>query len=137
MTCCGRTWPRWGSSRVLDIEDEDPLPAVLMLVGAHRYASGPAFEALVAALSAELGVSDAELSDLDTFVDWDNVELLAQDGFAFGGHGAEHRVLTQVSPSIARCEVESSKRVLDARLAHPCRPLPTPTADGTQTSHKR
>ena len=27
-----------GLDRVLDIDDEDPLPAVLMLVGAHRYA---------------------------------------------------------------------------------------------------
>lgn len=108
-----------GLERVLDIDDEDPLPAVLTAVGAHRYASGPVFEALVAALSAELGVSAAELSDLDTFVDWSEVERLAQNGFAFGGHGAEHRVLTQVSPSTARCEVESSKGVLEARLAHP------------------
>ena len=56
-----------GLGPVLDVEDEDPLRAVLMLVGAHRYASGPAFEALVASLSAEFGVSDADLSDLDTF----------------------------------------------------------------------
>jgi peptidoglycan/xylan/chitin deacetylase (PgdA/CDA1 family) len=108
-----------GLERVLDIDDEDPLPAVLTAVGAHRYASGPAFEALAATLSAELGVSDAELSDLDTFVDWSEVDQLARNGFTFGGHGAEHRVLTQVSPSMARCEVESSKGVLEARLAHP------------------
>jgi peptidoglycan/xylan/chitin deacetylase (PgdA/CDA1 family) len=107
-----------GLERVLDITDENPLRAVLLAVGSHRYASGPTFEALVAALSVELGVSGAELSDLDTFIDWTQVELLERNGFAFGGHGAEHCVLTQVSPSIARCEVESSKRVLEARLAH-------------------
>jgi peptidoglycan/xylan/chitin deacetylase (PgdA/CDA1 family) len=107
-----------GLERVLDILDDNPLRAVLLAVGSHRYASGPEFAALVAALSAELGVSEAELSDLDTFIDWGHVELLAQNRFVFGGHGAEHCVLTQVSPSIARCEVESSKRVLDARLAH-------------------
>jgi peptidoglycan/xylan/chitin deacetylase (PgdA/CDA1 family) len=126
-----------GLDRVLDVADEDPLPAVSRLVGAHRYTSGPAFEALVATLSTELGVSDAELSDLDTFVDWCNVELLAQDGFAFGGHGADHRVLTQVSPSVARCEVESSKRLLDARLAQPVQAFAYPNggwnADIAQT----
>ena len=126
-----------GLDRVLHIDDEDPLPAVLMLVGTHRYASGPAFERLVAALSTELGLTDAELSDLDTFVGWCNVDVLAQNGFAFGGHGAEHRVLTQVSPSIARCEVESSKRVLDARLAHPVQAFAYPNggwnADIAQT----
>jgi peptidoglycan/xylan/chitin deacetylase (PgdA/CDA1 family) len=105
--------------RVLDIDDEDPLPAVQTRIGAHRYASGPAFEALAAALSSELGVAGAELSELDRFVDWRDVEQLAHGGFAFGGHGAEHRVLTQVSPEVARCEVESSKRVLDERLMDP------------------
>jgi peptidoglycan/xylan/chitin deacetylase (PgdA/CDA1 family) len=108
-----------GLERVLDIDDENPLPAVLMIVGAHRNASGPAFETLVAALCTELGVSEAQLSDLDTFVDWDHVGLLARNGFAFGGHGAEHRVLTQVSPAMARCEVESSKNLLDGRLSQP------------------
>jgi peptidoglycan/xylan/chitin deacetylase (PgdA/CDA1 family) len=126
-----------GLEPVLDIDDRDQLPAVLMLVGAHRYVSGPTFEALVAALSAELGLTDAELSDEDAFVDWDQVDLLAKDGFAFGGHGAEHHVLTQVSPSMARCEVESSKRVLDARLAHPVQAFAYPNgawnADIAQT----
>ncbi len=126
-----------GLEGVLDIDDENPLRAVLLAVGSHRYASGPAFEALVAALSNELGVSDAELSDLDTFVDWSNVGLLAQNGFTFGGHGAEHCVLTQVSPSIARSEVESSKHVLDARLAHPVQAFAYPNggwnADIAQT----
>jgi peptidoglycan/xylan/chitin deacetylase (PgdA/CDA1 family) len=126
-----------GLEGVLDIKDEDALPAVLMMVGTHRYASGPAFEALVATLSAELGFSDAELSDLDTFIDWSTVDMLARNGFTFGGHGAEHRVLTQVSRSMARCEIESSKRVLDAQLAHPVQAFAYPNggwnADIAQT----
>ncbi len=102
---------------VLDITDRDPLPAVLKIVGGHRYASGPTFEALAATLAAELGVAATDVSDLDTFIDWKHVEQLKEHRFAFGGHGADHRVLTQVAPSVARCEVESSKRELDSRLA--------------------
>ena len=106
-----------GFDRLLEIEDEEPLAAVIQAVGAHYYASLPAFEALVAALSIELGVSEGELSELDTFVDWSQVEQMGRHGFSFGGHGADHRVLTQVSADVARAEIESSKTVLDSRLA--------------------
>jgi peptidoglycan/xylan/chitin deacetylase (PgdA/CDA1 family) len=105
-----------GFDRVLEINDAEPLGAVIEAVGAHYYASLPAFEALVAALSADLGVCESELSELDTFVDWSHVELMGKQGFAFGGHGAEHRVLTHVSADVARTEIESSKTVLDSRL---------------------
>ena len=101
---------------VLDIQSEDPLPAVLKLMSGYRYASGPEFELLVATLADGLGLSAVELSSLDRFVDWNQVHQLGQGGFAFGGHGADHRVLTHVAPAVVRCEVELSKRELDARL---------------------
>lgn len=108
-----------GLDSVLDVTDANPLPAALGAVGTHRYAGGPEFEALVAALSRELGVADAGLSDLDAFVDWAKVDALGRQGFAFGGHGADHRVLTQVTPAVVACEAETSKKVLDGRLARP------------------
>ncbi len=108
-----------GLDRVLDVADANPLPAALTAISLHRYAGGPEFEALVAALSSELGVSDTELSTLDAFIDWDKVEVLAREGFTFGGHGADHRVLTQATPAVVKCEAETSKKVLDGRLARP------------------
>lgn len=105
-----------GLASVLDTTDEDPLPAVLKVVGGHRYANAPALEALVSTLAMELGVEETELSDLDTFIDWNQVEQLGQNGFTFGGHGVDHRVLTQVGPAVAKCEIEVSKRELDRRL---------------------
>ena len=106
-----------GLNALLDVADPDPLPAVIEAVGAHRFASGPEFEATVAALSTELGVRAAALSDLDTFVDWSQVEALAAQGFSFGGHGADHRVLTKVPEEVAQFEVETSKKVLEAKAA--------------------
>jgi peptidoglycan/xylan/chitin deacetylase (PgdA/CDA1 family) len=107
-----------GLDRVLDVAEADPLPAALAAVGAHRYAGGPEFEALVAALSSELEVAD-ELSSLDAFIDWERVGVLERAGFAFGGHGADHRVLTHVTPAVAACEAGTAKTVLDGRLARP------------------
>lgn len=105
-----------GLASVLDTTDRDSLPAVLKVMSGYRYANAPALETLVSTLANELGEDAADLSRLDTFIDWDQVEQLGQSGFAFGGHGVEHRVLTQVSPAVAKCEVELSKRELDRRL---------------------
>ena len=111
---------------VLEIPDANPLGAVLAAVETYRYASGPEFEALVSALTDELGLSEADLSELDTFVDWTQVDQMSRQGITFGGHGAEHRVLTQVSPDVVRTEVESSKHVLDAKLSEPVRAFAFP-----------
>ena len=115
-----------GLERVLEIADEDPLDAVRAALQAHRYANGPAFEALVSALSAELGVRETELSELDTFIDWTQVDRMSQQGVTFGGHGAEHHVLTQVSTDVVQSEVASSKDVLDTRLTTPVRAFAYP-----------
>jgi peptidoglycan/xylan/chitin deacetylase (PgdA/CDA1 family) len=111
---------------VLSVADADPLPAVVRAVAAHRFASGPAFEATVNALSSELDVNGAALSDLDTFIDWSQVDVLAGQGFSFGGHGADHRVLTQVPREVVQCEVETSKKVLEAKLRRPVRAFAYP-----------
>ena len=115
-----------GLEPVLDLDDTQSLPGVMRLLGAHRYASGPEFEALVAALSSELGVDAAGLSTSDTFIDWDQVDEMCRHGVTFGGHGADHRVLTQVSPELVRFEVATSKAVLDARLSTPARSFAYP-----------
>lgn len=108
-----------GLAGVLDHQDENPLAAAIEAVRVHRYASGLEFEALVAELCAELGVSQDQLSQIDTFIDWAQVRQMARHGVVFGGHGAEHRVLTQVSPEVVSFEVATSKEVLDERLGAP------------------
>lgn len=102
---------------VLDITDPDPRLRIIEAIRVHRYANGPEFEALVGRLCATLGVVESELSPLDTFVDWDQVAAMAAERLDFGGHGADHRVLSLVPPEIVRDEVETSKSVLDSRLA--------------------
>lgn len=111
---------------VLDSQYESPLVAAVEALSMHRYASGPEFERLVATLCRELGVTDAQISQLDTFMDWAQVEQLAREGVSFGGHGTEHRVLTQVSADVVRFEVGTSKDVLDARLEKPTRAFAYP-----------
>jgi peptidoglycan/xylan/chitin deacetylase (PgdA/CDA1 family) len=115
-----------GLDALLDVADADPLAAVIKVIGAHRFASGPEFEAAVAGLSRELGVDGAAISNLDAFIDWSQVDVLSAQGFSFGGHGADHRVLTTVPEEKVRFEVETSKKVLDARLRRPVRAFAYP-----------
>lgn len=115
-----------GLERALDLPDQAPLQGVIALIESHKYANGPAYEELVEALSNELGIVGSDLSDLDTFMDWQQVERMQHSGLAFGGHGADHRVLTQVSPSVVREEIETSKRTLDAKLLRPAQAFSYP-----------
>lgn len=118
-----------GLDTVLDGDQDDPLAAARRAVAVHRHASGLAFESLVATLCRELGIADGELSKLDTFIDWTQVEQMGRDGVAFGGHGAEHRVLTEVTPAVARFEVDTSKGVLEARLGTAARAFAYPNGE--------
>jgi hypothetical protein len=103
---------------VLGITDEQPLPAVVRAVEGQRFASGPEFEALLEALSAVLGITHSELPALDTFVDWTQVHEMGKTDLSFGGHGAEHHVLTRVPREVAVAEVNASRSELDTRLRH-------------------
>lgn len=115
-----------GLESALEIRDEDPRHATLSLMQTFKFASGPQFESLVAALSSEFAVTDAELSELDTFIDWAQVAAMSQARVTFGGHGAEHRVLTQTTAEVVQYEVESCKTILDQRLSAPAQAFAYP-----------
>lgn len=108
-----------GLQGVLDFPDEGLRARVIEAVRVHRYANGPEFEALVTSLAGRLGSEAASEPSPDAFIDWDQVAQMARDGIAFGGHGADHRVLTQVDADTVRREVATSKAVLDTRLPSP------------------
>ncbi len=115
-----------GLASILETPDATPLGSVQEALRAHRYASGPEFEALVTALCGELEVEETGLSSLDAFIDWPQVSEMAGHGMTFGGHGADHRVLTQVPSEVVEHEVTTSKTVLDQRLAAPVRSFAYP-----------
>lgn len=115
-----------GLERALDITGDEPLAAVKALIASHKYASGPDYDAAVAALGEECGVSEDELSELDTFMDWEQVVEMRKAGVSFGGHGADHCVLTRVSPEVVESEVQTSYSTIDSRLGAPARSFAYP-----------
>jgi len=105
-----------GLSSVLDLRDEDPRASIVEIVAAHPDPTGPVLDGTVEAIAGELGVSIDELDTPDGFLDWDQVAAMSRQGVAFGGHGAEHRLLTRIPHEEAEAEIRVSKDVLDTRV---------------------
>lgn len=101
---------------VLDLQESNPRSSIIAAVGSRRYMSVPSVERLVGALAFELGIELDELGDADKFVDWDQVDAMSRENVAFGGHGAEHRVLTQVPEDVVDTEIRESKAMMDSRF---------------------
>ncbi len=115
-----------GLERALETNGDDPLAAAKAVIGSHKYASGPDTQAAVSARGRECGVNEEELSGLDTFMDWEQIGDMRKAGIAFGGHGADHFVLTRVSPEVVESEVRTSFSTIDTRLGEPARSFAYP-----------
>ena len=100
----------------LDIAEENPRAAVTEAVGSQKRFDRPKIEALLAGLAAELQVRLEDFAKVDGFIDWEEAQAMQSRGITFGGHGAEHLLLTQVSSDEAASEIRASRDVLAARL---------------------
>lgn len=102
-------------AHLLDIASDDPRAAVIEAVGAAPVDAS--IETLVGALATELRVRIDELDTPDAFMAWSDVESLAREGVAFGGHGAEHRRLALLPADERDSEIRLSKAMLASRLS--------------------
>ena len=98
---------------LLDVADKDPKLTIMETVGARKHVSAATLRSVQTGLATELGVRLEHFARMDGFMDWSEVQTMSERGIAFGGHGAEHRLLTQISPEEAQHEVSASKAVLD------------------------
>jgi peptidoglycan/xylan/chitin deacetylase (PgdA/CDA1 family) len=115
----------FGLTGVLDIEADDPRAFVIDAITALKGVEPAAVDRLVQEINTALASGDppaqaagppVEPSEIDGFMSWDEVDEMARAGVAFGGHGAEHRLLTMVSPEDVESEIRESKAVVEARF---------------------
>jgi peptidoglycan/xylan/chitin deacetylase (PgdA/CDA1 family) len=105
-----------GLEHVLNATGEDPRPSVVDAIASRGALSPAEVDSLLPKLSEELGVQLEALRTPDTFIDWKQAELMSRDGIAFGGHGAEHRLLTRISSEAAETEINASFDVMRRTL---------------------
>lgn len=101
---------------VLDLPDHGLRPAVMEAVRRQKGLAAAVISKTLANLAKELGVQTEDFEETDGFLDWDQVQLMSGKRIAFGGHGAEHRLLTEVSTDEAREEIYTAKTVMKPRL---------------------
>jgi peptidoglycan/xylan/chitin deacetylase (PgdA/CDA1 family) len=113
-----------GLERVLDAAGDDPRPSVVEAMASHGALRAADAEPLLTKLHAELGLNVDARRTPDTFIDWDQAELMSHAGIAFGGHGVEHRLLTDISPDAAAAEIDGALDVIHRKL-NGAVPVPT------------
>jgi peptidoglycan/xylan/chitin deacetylase (PgdA/CDA1 family) len=92
---------------------------IARVVEARKGAPAGALDTLIGALERELAVQSEDFADIDGFLDWDQVRLMANGNVAFGGHGVEHHLLTSLTPAEAQHEIDGPRKVLDDALGRP------------------
>jgi peptidoglycan/xylan/chitin deacetylase (PgdA/CDA1 family) len=107
----------FGLSFLLSAADEDPRGAIFRAVDGLKRTEPARVSALIADLAGDLGVALDDLAAVDGFMTWDQVHEMARHDIAFGGHGAEHRLLTYVSADEARSEIGESRAMMATRFA--------------------
>lgn len=106
-----------GCGEIFHVPDEDPRPAIIEVISKTRKGlSPPVIDAALSDLSRELGVEDGDLDEVDRFMNWDEVGEMAQAGIEFGGHGAEHCLLSHMPIEEAREDIQRSKAVIDRQI---------------------
>ena len=108
-----------GLEWVLTLTEAVLRPRILDAVATQKTLPRAAVAELLTSLSSELAVPLESLAATDGFMNWEDVAAMARGGVAFGGHGVEHLLLTQVPIDDAKEEIIASKVVLDRKLAKP------------------
>jgi peptidoglycan/xylan/chitin deacetylase (PgdA/CDA1 family) len=104
-----------GLAGILDLTATDARPAIIRALGADPLRS-PAIDVLIENLSSALGVRVVELNTPDRFMDWAEIEQMTDHQVAFGGHGADHKLLTEATPGEVDAELRCSKAMMATRF---------------------
>lgn len=108
---------RTGCGEIFDLPDEALHSKIIDVISKYRKGLLPSVvDAALSRLSSELQVVDGDLNGTDRFLDWEQVDRMAQEGIEFGGHGAEHRLLSHLSMDEAREDIQRSRDVIDRRI---------------------
>ena len=105
-----------GLGEILGLGDNDLRPQVIEAINRNRKVLSPSVvEIVLANLRSELGVENGDAEGTDSFLNWEQIAEMSQHGVTFGGHGAEHHLLSEMPIDSAREDIQISKGVIDRR----------------------
>jgi peptidoglycan/xylan/chitin deacetylase (PgdA/CDA1 family) len=104
----------FGLGQILDLCDDNPRPHIIEAISRNRKALTPSLvDTALAKLKCELGVENGDSEGTDSFLTWEQVGEMSQHGVTFGGHGAEHCLLSEIPIDEAREDIRISKEMMD------------------------
>ncbi|MGA6826489.1 polysaccharide deacetylase family protein [Nitrospira sp. NS4] len=105
-----------GLAEVLDLNDSDPRSRIIETISRNRAGLTPSLvDTALANLRSEFGVENGDVEGTDSFMNWEQIAEMSRHGIAFGGHGSEHRLLSEMPIEEAREDIRMSKEVFDVR----------------------
>jgi len=105
-----------GLGHVLDILDADPRSHVIEGISRNRAGwTSSVIDSTLSQLRQELGVENGDIQGTDSFLSWEQVAEMTRQSVIFGGHGAEHQLLSEMPVDAAREDIKISKEVIDLR----------------------
>ena len=105
-----------GLGQLFDIGGADPRPHAIEAISRNRAGWTPSLiETILRELRSELGVENGDVEGIDSFLSWEQIAEMAQQEVTFGGHGAEHHLLSEIPVNAAREDIQVSKEVIDRR----------------------
>jgi peptidoglycan/xylan/chitin deacetylase (PgdA/CDA1 family) len=106
-----------GLEEILSFQDDDPRQRVMGLISRKRKSFElDTLDRVLAGLRSELRMESGDANGIDRFLDWKDVHGMSRHGIQFGGHGAEHRLLSEMPIEEARKDITLSKDVIDLRV---------------------
>ncbi len=107
-----------GLQDLLGLSAGDPRAAITARLAVQKRQNVARLRELPGILARELDVPLEDLAPADGFIGWDDVEEMTAHRIAFGGHGAEHLLLTEVPLPDAAADIRASKIEMDRRINH-------------------
>jgi peptidoglycan/xylan/chitin deacetylase (PgdA/CDA1 family) len=101
---------------VLGADEQAVRSRIDALVRARKYRGPEEIERMTAAVASLLPEGAGHPAQIDRFMNWSDVREMSADGVAFGGHGADHWVLTSLTPQHAAREIAQARQVLERHL---------------------
>ena len=118
-------------SGILDVTGDDPRVAISEALEPLKRRPAEFINAAIGELAGAAGVSIVELTAPDRFMDWSHVEAMAGAGIAFGGHGAEHRLLGHLPDDEVDGEIQTTTTVMRQKLRAPAPAFSYPSGSWT------
>lgn len=101
---------------LLDVSAADPRAPISDALGALKGSDSEVIDTFAAQVAEVVGTSSVAVPVSDAFMSWSDVDTLRRSGIAFGGHGAEHRLLDQIPRAAAEDEIATSMAVLHQHI---------------------